>query len=114
MDDFGLYVILTRPCAGTSHVAEACVRLGCVCCNCDEKDLPDACCCPGVRAARVTRGTDTLFFVNDRPDIAALCAADGLHLGQGDLSMTDARRIVGPQMLIGPSTHSVCRRRAPR
>jgi len=113
MDDFGLYVILTRPCAGHIAVAEACVRLGVRMLQLREKDLPDrellrlAC---ELRA--VTRGTDTLFFVNDRPDIAALCAADGLHLGQGDLSMTDARRIVGPQMLIGLSTHSLPQARA--
>lgn len=47
------------------------------------------------------------FIVNDRPDLAFLSAADGLHLGQGDLDIIDARRIVGEEMFIGRSTHSL-------
>jgi thiamine-phosphate pyrophosphorylase len=48
-----------------------------------------------------------LFIVNDRPDIAVLARADGVHLGQEDMSVADARRIVGAQMLIGVSTHDI-------
>jgi thiamine-phosphate pyrophosphorylase len=48
-----------------------------------------------------------MFVVNDRPDIASLADADGVHLGQDDLSVKEARRIVGPDRLIGVSTHSV-------
>ena len=55
----------------------------------------------------LTRGTDTLFIMNDRPDLAALCHADGVHLGQEDLSVKDARAIVGPDALIGVSTHTI-------
>ncbi|VTR94642.1 thiamine-phosphate pyrophosphorylase : Thiamine-phosphate synthase OS=Blastopirellula marina DSM 3645 GN=thiE PE=3 SV=1: Clp_N: TMP-TENI [Gemmata massiliana] len=54
-----------------------------------------------------TRETGTLFIINDRPDIAKLCEADGVHLGQDDLCVKDARRIVGPDALIGVSTHSI-------
>src|SRR5207248_7139626 len=43
----------------------------------------------------------------DRPDIARLAEADGVHLGQGDLSVKDARRIAGPDLLIGVSTHDL-------
>lgn len=46
------------------------------------------------------------FFVNDRADIARLVGADGLHLGQDDLSIADARRVVG-NMQIGVSTHTL-------
>jgi thiamine-phosphate pyrophosphorylase len=46
------------------------------------------------------------FVVNDRADIARLVRADGLHLGQDDLSIEDARRVVG-DMQIGISTHTV-------
>jgi thiamine-phosphate pyrophosphorylase len=56
---------------------------------------------------RWTRKAGVLFIVNDRPDIAHLCDADGVHLGQDDLSVRDARRILGPDGLIGVSTHSV-------
>jgi thiamine-phosphate pyrophosphorylase len=46
----------------------------------------------------------TPFVINDRADIARIVQADGLHLGQDDLCVTDARRVVG-EMQIGVSTH---------
>jgi thiamine-phosphate pyrophosphorylase len=46
------------------------------------------------------------FVVNDRPDIALALAADGVHLGQNDLPPVVAREIVGPDVIIGRSTHS--------
>jgi thiamine-phosphate pyrophosphorylase len=55
----------------------------------------------------LTRGGKTLFIMNDRPDLAALVGADGVHIGQDDLSVKDARAIVGPRKLVGVSTHSV-------
>src|SRR5262249_15148617 len=50
---------------------------------------------------RWTRKANVLFILNDRPDLARLAEADGVHLGQEDLSVKDARRIVGPEALIG-------------
>jgi thiamine-phosphate pyrophosphorylase len=47
-----------------------------------------------------------LFILNDRPDIAAAVRADGVHLGQHDMPIADARKIVGPEMLVGLSTHT--------
>jgi thiamine-phosphate pyrophosphorylase len=47
------------------------------------------------------------FFVNDRPDVAALSGADGVHVGQDDLSAEQARTIVGEQKLVGVSTHNL-------
>lgn len=55
----------------------------------------------------LTRSTGTLFIVNDRPDIARLAEADGVHLGQDDLPVSAARAIMGPQPLVGVSTHSM-------
>ncbi len=55
----------------------------------------------------LTRGGETLFIVNDRPDLAALSRADGVHVGQDELTVKDARAIVGPKALIGVSTHSI-------
>ena len=46
------------------------------------------------------------FVINDRADIACVVGADGLHLGQNDLSIEDARRVVG-RMQIGVSTHDL-------
>jgi thiamine-phosphate pyrophosphorylase len=48
-----------------------------------------------------------LMIVNDRPDLAVLARADGVHLGQEELCVHDARKVVGPQMLIGVSTHNL-------
>lgn len=55
----------------------------------------------------ITRGSGTLFIVNDRPDLAALADADGVHVGQEELTVKDARAIVGPRRLVGVSTHSL-------
>jgi thiamine-phosphate pyrophosphorylase len=54
-----------------------------------------------------TRQAGVLFVVNDRPDIARLVEADGVHLGQDDLPVRDARRLLGPEAVIGVSTHDL-------
>jgi thiamine-phosphate pyrophosphorylase len=54
-----------------------------------------------------TRDAEALFIMNDRPDLALLAEADGVHVGQDELSVRDARRIVGPERLVGVSTHSI-------
>jgi thiamine-phosphate pyrophosphorylase len=56
---------------------------------------------------RWTRQAGVLFVVNDRPDVARLAEADGVHLGQDDLPVREARRILGPEALVGVSTHDV-------
>jgi thiamine-phosphate pyrophosphorylase len=48
----------------------------------------------------------TLFIVNDDPYLAQSCDADGVHLGQDDMPVDEAREILGPEMIIGLSTHS--------
>ena len=53
-----------------------------------------------------------LFVMNDRPDLAWLAEADGVHIGQEELSVQDVRRIVGDDMLIGVSTHDIEQARA--
>ena len=45
--------------------------------------------------------------MNDRPDLARLARADGVHVGQTELSVKEARTIVGPRALIGVSTHAL-------
>jgi thiamine-phosphate pyrophosphorylase len=47
-----------------------------------------------------------LFIVNDRCDLALAVDADGVHLGQGDLPLDLARKVMGPDKLIGISTHN--------
>ena len=47
-----------------------------------------------------------LLIVNDRPVVAAEVGADGVHVGQDDMAVSEVRELVGPDMLIGLSTHS--------
>jgi thiamine-phosphate pyrophosphorylase len=47
-----------------------------------------------------------LFVINDRPDLALQCGADGLHVGQDDLPVDAVRRLMGADTVIGLSTHS--------
>jgi thiamine-phosphate pyrophosphorylase len=54
----------------------------------------------------------SLIIVNDRPDVAAIVGADGVHLGQDDVSVKDARSVLGPRKLVGVSTHSIEQARA--
>ncbi|HJT22996.1 MAG TPA: thiamine phosphate synthase, partial [bacterium] len=54
-----------------------------------------------------TRAQKALFILNNRPDIARLCDADGVHLGQDDLPVAEARKILGEGKLIGVSTHGM-------
>jgi len=55
----------------------------------------------------ITAEAGVLFIMNDRPDLAALSRADGVHVGQEELSVKDARAILGPKAIVGVSTHSI-------
>src|SRR5262249_20156486 len=62
-----------------------------------EKSLPDRALLERARQVRRwTRKAGVLFILNDRPDLARLAEADGVHLGQDDMPVKEARRIVGP------------------
>jgi thiamine-phosphate pyrophosphorylase len=58
------------------------------------------------RYAELCSAHDALFILNDRPDLVAAAGADGVHVGQDDTPVAEARRIVGADRLIGLSTHS--------
>jgi thiamine-phosphate pyrophosphorylase len=58
------------------------------------------------KVADLCRARGTIFIVDDRADIAALLGA-GLHVGQDDLAPADARRIIGPDAVLGFSSHNV-------
>lgn len=108
MKDFGVYVIITDPPLPYAEIARICVARGVRMLQLREKNLDDrAILAAAAEITAVTRGTDTLFVMNDRADLALLAGADVVHLGQGDISLSDARRIVGPDMIIGLSTHTL-------
>ncbi|MGE5854238.1 MAG: thiamine phosphate synthase, partial [Deltaproteobacteria bacterium] len=58
-----------------------------------------------------TRAANALFIVNDRPDIARLVDADGVHLGQDDLPLSAGRKLMGKK-IVGISTHDLDQARA--
>jgi thiamine-phosphate pyrophosphorylase len=55
---------------------------------------------------RMADNYSALFIVNDDPDLARIVNADGVHVGQDDISVADARAALGNQAIIGQSTHS--------
>jgi thiamine-phosphate pyrophosphorylase len=105
-----VYVLLTgRLCAAALDwtIAEAAAG-GADVFQLREKELDDRRLLARARdVRRWTRQAGALFLVNDRPDIARLAEADGVHLGQDDLPVREARRVLGPEALVGVSTHDV-------
>jgi len=72
------------------------------------KGLPDRAWLAMAGAAlAAARASGAPLVVNDRADIARIVGADGLHVGQDDLTGTDARTVVGPGVLLGVSTHNL-------
>ena len=57
-------------------------------------------------ALDVCRDFGVPFILNDRPDLALACGADGVHVGQDDTPPEVARRVLGPDAIIGLSTHA--------
>lgn len=55
---------------------------------------------------KITADSGTLFIVNDHIDIALLADADGVHIGQDDLDVNEARKLLSPKMILGLSTHN--------
>ncbi len=106
-----LYVIVDRASAGPralDELAAAAIRGGA-----DALQLRDKAASARrlLDEARVlvalTRNARIPLIVNDRADVAAAAGADGVHLGQDDLPIPEARRLLGPGRLIGQSTHSL-------
>ena len=78
-----------------------------------DKDVDDCVLLQRAKLLRkLTANTPTLMIVNDRPDIAMLCAADGVHVGQEELPPREVEKLISlgkkaPDMLIGVSTHNI-------
>jgi thiamine-phosphate pyrophosphorylase len=73
-----------------------------------DKDAGDDELLPAAEFARARCGAaGALFLLNDRPDLAAACGADGVHVGQDDMPVARARELVGDDAIVGLSTHSV-------
>ena len=107
MENFGLYLVMTAPVVGYAACAEAAVRCGVRMLQLRMKDAPREDVVREARAVReATRGTGTLFIVNDDPSIAAEVEADGVHVGQDDMPVAEVRRRFPSLRVVGLSTHS--------
>ena len=112
-ETFGLYLILTDPVAGYEACAAAAVRRGVRYLQLRLKNQPPERLLSLAESLRaITRGTATRFIVNDDVDLARAVDADGVHLGQNDLPLAEARRRWPvPGKRFGLSTHSLAQAR---
>lgn len=106
-----LCVLLTQSlCSQHSwdHIAAQALLGGADCLQLREKSLDSAELLDRARRlVDIARPAGASIVINDRPDIALLSGADGVHLGQADLPLAEARRLVGERLLIGVSTSNM-------
>ena len=108
--DARLYVLLDGRSSGAEfeQLAGCLVEAGVHVLQLRDKSLTDRELAERARRLRQrTRNSATLCIINDRPDIAMLSDADGVHIGQEELTVKDARTVLGPGKLVGVSTHSI-------
>ncbi len=113
MTDFGLYLVITNPVTSYEKVAEAAVGTGVRIIQLRMKHTPRT---EIVRVAKnlrsITANTSTCFIVNDDPTIAAEVAADGVHVGQTDMTVGEVRAQFPTLQVVGLSTHSLAQAHA--
>ena len=108
MNDFGFYLVITNPVVGYAKCAEAAVRAGVKIVQLRMKRAAREDVLREAREMRrVTRGTGTLFIVNDDPAIAAEAEADGVHVGQDDMPPAVVRTKFPQLNVVGLSTHNL-------
>ncbi|MFC1632467.1 thiamine phosphate synthase [Candidatus Omnitrophota bacterium] len=113
MQDFRLYVIVDADiCAGAGgnilKIARRVVSAGADLLQLRAKNATDRkILALGRKIKKITKDTATRLIINDRADLAKIIGADGVHLGQGDLPVKEARKILGKDQIIGLSTHGL-------
>ena len=107
MENFGFYLVMTNPKVGYVECAKAAVKAGVKIIQLRMKHCPREEIVAMARQVRaVTHGTETLFIVNDDPSIAAEVGADGVHVGQDDMSVAEVRAKYPSLKIVGLSTHN--------
>lgn len=113
MIDYSLYLVTDRSLAlgrATVNIVQAAIAGGVTCVQLREKHADTRAFLEEARALKAL--LDALeanipLLINDRLDVALAIGADGVHLGQSDMPLADARRLLGAAMLIGISAESV-------
>lgn len=113
MNDFGFYLVMTNPAVGYAKCAEAAVRANVGIIQLRMKHAQREDILAVAREVRsVTSGSNTIFIVNDDPAIAAEAQADGVHVGQDDMPVSDVRRSFPSLKYVGLSTHNIAQAKA--
>jgi len=109
-----LYLVLSGSYCGSLSLietAKAAIRGGIDILQLREKTTPEALLLPLAKTlADECRKTGVLFIINDNPELAAACGADGVHLGQEDIirhPLKKTRKLLGTDKIIGVSTHGL-------
>ena len=106
-----LYAVTDRAWVGRQTLpqqVEAALKGGATCVQLREKHLDDADMLAEAKTiSALCRAYHVPFILNDNVPLAKLCGADGVHVGQDDLSAAEARRLLGPDKIIGVSAHNV-------
>ena len=106
-----LYAVTDRAWVGRQTLpqqVEAALKGGATCVQLREKHLDDADMLAEANTiSALCRAYHVPFILNDNVPLAKLCGADGVHVGQDDLSAAEARRLLGPDKIIGVSAHNV-------
>lgn len=106
-----LYAVTDRTWVGKQTLyeqVEAAIRGGATCIQLREKELGEEAFLEEAKElAALCRRYNIPFFINDNVEIAVKCNADGIHVGQEDMDVSEVRRRVGENMMIGVSVHSV-------
>lgn len=107
-----LYAVTDRswlkPGETLAEVVETLLKAGVTCVQLREKGAEDAFILQEARELKaLCHRYGVPFLVNDRPDLAQAVGADGVHVGQEDTGLTEARNLLGPNALLGGSAHTV-------
>lgn len=113
MLDLSLYLVTDRELSlgrETLNIVSAAIRGGVTCVqlrekNCSTREFIDE--ARAIKQLLEKQERSIPLIINDRVDVAMAIGADGVHLGQTDMGLTDARRLLGSAMIIGISAESV-------
>lgn len=87
---------------------ESALKGGVTCVQLREKELSDEdFLSEALEIGALCKRYNVPFFINDNVEVAIKCKADGIHVGQDDMSATDVRKLVGDDMMLGVSVHTV-------
>jgi len=109
--DWSLYAILDKECAkerSLTQLSEQAIQGGAGILQLRNKiSASDEFYADTLKIKEVTRHFNIPLIINDRLDIALAAKADGVHLGQDDLPLAEARKLLGNQMILGASVHNL-------